>query len=260
LHDLDKRRVRELIKIAVLLVKEGQVEQEDILRNNKRTRMFSEFLNGMAWPVDLVTHTGFVGGLSVRDGGLTMYWANPTTEVVFHDICMMPTDENDPQQIKKKKHVGNDICTIVWSEHKKDYDPSTVTTHFNFVHLVIYPLEDGLFRISVYSKEGAKLPFFGPICDGMILNKRLLPTLVRQTMINSNRVVRERQKQYKRPIETRDSLIKEINDRYQQQLPFHSFFSDLFSLEIAPILETNSPRIGKSPTTLTSPSMMDLSN
>eukprot|EP01091_Cochliopodium_minus_P009645 TRINITY_DN2415_c1_g4_i3.p1 TRINITY_DN2415_c1_g4~~TRINITY_DN2415_c1_g4_i3.p1 ORF type:complete len:1262 (+),score=390.11 TRINITY_DN2415_c1_g4_i3:647-4432(+) len=265
LNDLDKRHVREIVKIGALLVKEGQESQEEILKNDKRTKLYSDFMQGMAWTVNLEDHQGFLGGLSTKNGDKAVYWSNPTVEVIFHDICLMPTNSNDPQQIKKKKHVGNDICTIVWSENKKDYDPSTVTSQFGFVHLIIYPLEDGLFRISVVTKSDSKessrderketisgsgpliptkdkIPFFGPVTDGMILNKRLLPILVRQTMINANRVIREGQKIYKRPIDSRDALIKEINDRYQNNTTISGFFCDLFSLDIKPFVDPLSPR------------------
>lgn len=34
------------------------------------------------------------------------------------------------------------------------------------------------------------MELFGPLLDGMLMNKRLLPVLVRQTAINANRIVR----------------------------------------------------------------------
>jgi len=47
---------------------------------------------------------------------------------------------------------------IIWSEHKRDYNPSTITSQFNDAHVIIYPLSNGLFRIQVYKKD--KVSFF----------------------------------------------------------------------------------------------------
>ena len=65
----------------------------------------------------------------------------------------MPTNATDDQQIHKKRHVGNDIVHIVYSEHTKDYHPETITTQFNDAHVIVYPLANGLYRIQVYRKE-----------------------------------------------------------------------------------------------------------
>ena len=67
-------------------------------------------------------------------------------------------------------------------------------------------------------------------------------------MINANRVIREGQKKYMRPIDTRESLIKEIRDRYQQSMTFSNFFSDLFSIEIESICDPSESQQITSPT------------
>ena len=73
-------------------------------------------------------------------------------EVVFHVVTMMPTVEGDDQQITKKRHVGNDIVHVVWSEHSHDYHPTTITSQFNDAHIVVYPLPNGMCRVRVHSK------------------------------------------------------------------------------------------------------------
>lgn len=77
--------------------------------------------------------------------------------------------EGDEQQILKKRHVGNDLVHIVWSEHSREYRPSTITSQFNDAHIVIYPLPNGLFRIQIFRKDDRTL--FGPLCDGMVVSK-----------------------------------------------------------------------------------------
>jgi hypothetical protein len=118
------------------------------------------------------------------------------------------SDEADEQQIQKKKHVGNDHVSVIWSEHHAEYDPEIIKSQFNFVHVIIYPLQNGLYRIQIKKKE--QIPSFGPLVDGALVSPQLLPVLVkyfklccfsifidykynfqvRATLINANRVVR----------------------------------------------------------------------
>lgn len=72
---------------------------------------------------------------------------------MFHVPTMMPTDENDPQQLVKKRHIGNDHVKIVWSEHTRDYYAETIHSQFNLYQIVIYPLKSGLLRIDILKKD-----------------------------------------------------------------------------------------------------------
>jgi hypothetical protein len=215
LRQLDKLTERETIKIGVIYVANGQESERKLMRNEKGSNSYNEFVEALGWDVDLATHEGFLGGL---DQGLTTgltapYYANATTEVIFHVITKMPNKENDNQQIHKKRHVGNDNVHIVWSEHDRDYRPWTITSQFNFVHIVIYPLQYPLFRVQIHTKEN--VPLFGPLLDGMIVDKESLAPLVRMTAINANKAVRYQQAGYKKPYPTRRELINEIVERFK---------------------------------------------
>jgi hypothetical protein len=215
LRQLDKLTERETIKIGVIYVANGQESERKLMRNETGSIPYNEFVEALGWDVDLATHEGFLGGL---DQGLTTgitapYYANATTEVVFHVITKMPNKENDNQQIHKKRHVGNDNVHIIWSEHDRDYRPWTITSQFNFVHIVIYPLQYPLFRIQINTKEN--VPLFGPLLDGMVVDKESLAPLVRMTAINANKAVRYQQPGYKKPYPTRRELINEIVERFR---------------------------------------------
>lgn len=103
LKQLDKTCERETMKMGVIYVANGQEMQKDILKNDKGSALYSEFVDGLGWPVDLSTHTGFMGGLDqgLSTGTIAPYYANVTTELLFHVVTLMPTNEKDPQQIQK---------------------------------------------------------------------------------------------------------------------------------------------------------------
>lgn len=236
LAQLDITAEREILKIGVIYVKPGQDDQKDILRNDSGSTLYREFVDALGWPVDLKTHRGYMGGLDKKltTGTIGPYYGNATMEVIFHDITLMPTNENDPQQIHKKRHVGNDIVHIIWSEHERDYSPTTITSQFNDAHIVIYPLKNGLFRVQVFRKE-AKVPLFGPLLHGMAINKQLLKILVRQTSINAYRYVRYNTQGYSKPYVLRNMRIQEIMARYKSK-------SDYEDLVLSIVQKPHDPR------------------
>ena len=70
---------------------------------------------------------------------------------------------------RQVRHLGNDEVHIVWSEHYRDYRHGIVNTEFADVMIVIYPLENRLFRIQIIKK-----PQVEKLCtiNGSPLSKR----------------------------------------------------------------------------------------
>ncbi|KAJ3430649.1 rho gtpase-activating protein [Anaeramoeba flamelloides] len=231
LKELDKRPSKECQKIGVIYIGPGQTNQDEILSNESGSPLFNEFVNGLGWEVDLKNHLGYGGGLDTyngTDGTTAPYYADHQTEVIFHVVTRMPNSPNNSQQINKKRHVGNDIVHIVWSENdQQDYDPLTITSQFNFGHIVIYPLPNGLFRIQIFMKQNVK--FFGPLLNGMVIDKQSLPYLVRTTAMNANKLVRYNQRGYKHPFPTRWDMLIETISRYKENSNFQDYFSKIIS-------------------------------
>ena len=50
------------------------------------------------------------------------------------------------------RHLGNDEIWIVWSEHSRDFRHGIVNAEFGDVVIVIYPLQNHLFRIQMLKK------------------------------------------------------------------------------------------------------------
>eukprot|EP01027_Heterolobosea_sp_BB2_P014325 GEZU01020594.1.p1 GENE.GEZU01020594.1~~GEZU01020594.1.p1 ORF type:complete len:604 (+),score=220.01 GEZU01020594.1:413-2224(+) len=229
---LDMSAQRECNKIGVVYVREGQDQQEEIFKNEGGSESFNQFVEDLGWLVPLDTHTGFMGGLDrkLSTGKVSPYYCNYKTEVMFHVPTLMPTlySASQSQQVHKKRHVGNDHVNIIWSEHTREYRKDTISSQFNFVQIVIYPLRNGLFRIQIYKKD-EQIPTFGPLFDGMVISKRILGRMVRTTAINANRNVRFMQQGYGRPYPTRKKLIQEIAARYKDPMHCSTYLGSLFS-------------------------------
>ncbi|EHB18832.1 250 kDa substrate of Akt [Heterocephalus glaber] len=139
--------------------------------------------------VDLSTHCGFMGGLQRNGstGQTAPYYATSTVEVIFHVSTRMPSDSDD-SLTKKLRHLGNDEVHIVWSEHSRDYRRGIIPTAFGDVSIIIYPMKNHMFFITITKKP--EVPFFGPLFDGAIVSGNLLPSLICATCINASRAVK----------------------------------------------------------------------
>lgn len=170
------------MKIGVVYVANGQDTQQEILRNSSGSKDYEEFIKALGDVVDLKTHLGFAGGLKYKtDGEHTIYSSDSLTEVMYHIATMMPLDADDEQVISKKRyatvlyhvlicvrHIGNDHVNIVWCENPRDYRlvvisyiqllnkfrrRLTISSQYNCVQIIIYPLKMGLFRVKFYKKD-----------------------------------------------------------------------------------------------------------
>ncbi|RUP48785.1 GTPase activating Rap/RanGAP domain-like 1 [Jimgerdemannia flammicorona] len=175
------------MKIGVIYVGPGQEDEQSILYNARGSNLYNDFVASIGWEVDLATHPGYLGGLerNLTNGARATYYCSSTVEMIFHDATKMPTDPNDPKQVRKKRHIGNDHVHIVWNEHHRDYRPGTIGGDFGNAQIIITPMLNGLFAIRVHRDQ--KVPFFGPLLNGMVVSRAVLGSLVRTTAMNAFR-------------------------------------------------------------------------
>ena len=67
-------------------------------------------------------------GLDVRGdtyGTHSVYTTWREFEVMFHVSTFLPYRANDYQQLQRKRHIGNDICVIIFMDGETPYAPGT---------------------------------------------------------------------------------------------------------------------------------------
>ena len=182
---------REEIKIGVLYVKDGQFTQNEILANKHQDASLSydKFIRSLGTPVSLKDHLYFNAKLDQSVSPFSIFYSDDEYDVMFHVSTLMKTSDDDPQQLAKKRHIGNDNVHIVWCENKSGYDPDTILSNFNDAHIIVYPFNDDLYHVVVHKKN--KNLEFGPLPSGVLVKSRALAPLVRMTAINADRVVRK---------------------------------------------------------------------
>lgn len=52
-------------------------------------------------------------------------------EVMFHVAPFLPFNPLDPQQLERKRHIGNDVVVIIFKEGNQKFDPKIIPTQFN---------------------------------------------------------------------------------------------------------------------------------
>jgi hypothetical protein len=164
---LDKCPTEELHKIGVIYVGPNQKNEKEILANQKGSSRYENFLETLGEPCCLKNAKFYTGGLDTEsdiDGEKSLRWKDELTQVIFHISTMMPTRDNDELQISKKKHIGNDFVIIVYNESGHEYEFNTISGQFNYINIIVTPLEDDHYHIIIQRKDG--LPDIGPCSDG----------------------------------------------------------------------------------------------
>lgn len=222
-------------KFGVLFVHDKAVDQNMILSTTfeETTPHFSEFITGIGWPISLKDHKGYLGGLdakNARTGRTSIYYADSMHEMMFHVAPLLPNDptENDNQQIYKKRHIGNDHVHIIYCTSEKDYNTTTITSQFNQVHIVVYPLQTGTFRVDTFSRNDEIK--FGPLKNSVVVSKKELPSLVRDTAEEAMVRFYMSQSALAHPINEINSHIDTINERnliVRDKYPVHQPFIEM---------------------------------
>lgn len=121
-----------------------QTTEEEFFNNERHSRTFDEFLDIIATRVSLKNFKGYRGGLDVSeetDSPISYYECFDDKEIMFHVSTLLPFTPNDAAQIQRKRHIGNDIVTIVFQEENTPFHPSMIKSNFLHVFLVVQPVQ-----------------------------------------------------------------------------------------------------------------------
>lgn len=175
-------------KFGVLFTKKGQTTEEEILGNRTHSQHFDRFLSVMGEKIELKNWIGFDGGLDTdnnRTGKHSLFLEYYGNEIMFHVSTLLPWTENDPQQIERKKHIGNDIVIIVFQEpgSKDEWSPSIISSKFPHIYAVVKPKSIGTYSIKLFIKDcvnkfGPPLPHPPIFTDIDLLRNFLIAKLI----------------------------------------------------------------------------------
>ncbi|XP_018409333.1 PREDICTED: rap1 GTPase-activating protein 1-like [Nanorana parkeri] len=145
-------------KFGVIYQKPGQVTESELFNNTEESLGFSEFINFLGEKIQLQHFKGFRGGLDVSQGQTgteSVYTMFRGHEIMFHVSTKLPYTPGDTQQLQRKRHIGNDIVSLVYQDDGSIFSPDMITSHFLHCFVVIQSCRshsgDTLYKVRLFS-------------------------------------------------------------------------------------------------------------
>lgn len=190
-------------KWGVLYVKHDQVAEDEMFANNDMSPHFTEFLETLGGVITLKDWSGYTGGLDTNKnmtGKQSVFTSFQNHQIMFHVAPMLPHDPDCPQQLERKRHLGNDVVVIVFVENENQtltvlndpepYLPSTIRTHFQHVLAVVQrdPTSIDRPRYRLHIARKSDVPSFGPeLPNPSVFDKSQLRNVLLTKLINGER-------------------------------------------------------------------------
>ena len=114
---LDLTPVMDSFKIGVVFVDKDQSSEKEILSNTCGSKLYTHFLSKLGIFSPLLGSSENTAGLDTSEAGIDgeffLSYKRTFEHVVYHVPTLMPTRKEDKQCVYKKRHIGNNFCTIV---------------------------------------------------------------------------------------------------------------------------------------------------
>ncbi|XP_048370563.1 signal-induced proliferation-associated protein 1 isoform X6 [Sphaerodactylus townsendi] len=128
-------------KVGVLYCLADQGSEEEMYNNEEAGPAFQEFLQLLGDRVRLRGFDKYRAQLDTKTdstGTHSLYTVYQDYEIMFHVSTMLPYTPNNRQQLLRKRHIGNDIVTIVFQEPGAlPFTPRVIRSHFQHVFIVV---------------------------------------------------------------------------------------------------------------------------
>ncbi|ODN01345.1 Rap1 GTPase-activating protein 2, partial [Orchesella cincta] len=210
-------------KFGVVLQKPGQATEEELF-SNRSSESLDTFLEILGDRIRLRGHEGYRGGLDTlhgQTGEESIYYVFQNREIMFHVSHLLPYMESDPQQLQRKRHIGNDIVAVIFQEENTPFSPDMIASHFLHAFICVEIIDadgpDMKYKVNVTARDD--VPFFGPplpnppiFSPGPEFREFLLTKL-----INAESACYKADKFSKLEMRTRASLLSSLVDEVRRK-------------------------------------------
>nr|XP_009857983.1 signal-induced proliferation-associated 1-like protein 1 isoform X3 [Ciona intestinalis] len=215
---VDEQNVHDSYKIGVLYCGAGQVTEEDMYNNEHGSPAFDQFLELLGDKIKLSGFNRFRGGLDVKTdstGTESVYTEFRGNKILFHVSTMLPFTPNNRQQLLRKRHIGNDIVTIIFQEPgSQPFNPKFIRSHFQHVFIIVRVYQpctkDTCYRIAV--TRARNIPRFGPPIpeDSMFPNTSTFREFLLTKLINGENTAHSAGKFKSLAMNTRQEYLRDL--------------------------------------------------
>ncbi|XP_053593151.1 signal-induced proliferation-associated 1-like protein 1 isoform X2 [Microplitis demolitor] len=219
---LDEQGLSNRYKVGVLYCRAGQRTEEEMYNNQHAGPAFLEFLDTVGQRVKLRGFEGYKAGLDTRTDSTGTHAVAAThrgSQLTFHVVTMLPFTPNNRQQLLRKRHIGNDIVTIVFQEPGAlPFSPRRIRSQFQHVFIIvraINPCTDNT-QYSVAVSRSKEVSIFGPpVPSGATFNKgKSFADFILAKVINAENAAHRSEKFSTMATRTRQEYLKDLAINY----------------------------------------------
>lgn len=140
-------------------------------------------------------------------------------EIMFHVSTMLPFTPNNKQQLLRKRHIGNDIVTIVFQEPGAyPFTPKGIRSQFQHVFIVVRAInpctENTHYKVAVSRSRDVQV-FGPPIKDGAIFPKgKTFAEFLLAKVVNAENAAHRSEKFVTMATRTRQEYLKDLVTNY----------------------------------------------
>uniref|UniRef100_A0A667Z0N7 Signal-induced proliferation-associated 1 like 1 n=1 Tax=Myripristis murdjan TaxID=586833 RepID=A0A667Z0N7_9TELE len=227
LMKLDEQGLSFQLKVGVMYCMAGQSSEEEMYNNESAGPALEEFLHLLGERVRLKGFTKYRAQLDTKTdstGTHSLYTTYKDYEIMFHVSTLLPYTPNNKQQLLRKRHIGNDIVTIVFQEPGAlPFTPKNIRSHFQHVFVVVRthnPCSDNT-SYSVAVTRSKDMPSFGPpIPEGMTFPKSsVFRDFLLAKVINAENAAHKSHKFRAMATRTRQEYLRDLAERHTTSTP-----------------------------------------
>ncbi|XP_061575394.1 signal-induced proliferation-associated 1-like protein 3 isoform X2 [Cololabis saira] len=219
---LDEQGLSQKHKVGVLLCRAGQSTEEEMYNNEEASPAFSAFLELLGEQVLLKGFTKYAAQLDTKTdstGTHSLYTTYQGYEIMFHVSTMLPYMPSNPQQLLRKRHIGNDIVTIIFQEPGAlPFTPQNIRSHFQHVFVIVRvhnPCSDNT-CYSVAVTRMKDVPPFGPPIPSMATfrDPETFRNFLLAKVINAETAAHKSEKFHTMATRTRQEYLRDLAENY----------------------------------------------
>ncbi|KAM5236715.1 signal-induced proliferation-associated 1-like protein 3 [Ctenodactylus gundi] len=227
---LDEQGLCRKHKVGILYCKAGQSSEEEMYNNEEAGPAFEEFLALLGEKVCLKGFTKYAAQLDVKTdstGTHSLYTTYQDYEIMFHVSTLLPYTPNNRQQLLRKRHIGNDIVTIIFQEPGAlPFTPKSIRSHFQHVFIIIRAhnpcTENVCYSMAVTRSKDAP-PFGPPIPSGTTFRKSdVFRDFLLAKVINAENAAHKSDKFHTMATRTRQEYLKDLAENCVSNTPIDS--------------------------------------
>uniref|UniRef100_A0A3B3VM96 Signal-induced proliferation-associated 1 n=1 Tax=Poecilia latipinna TaxID=48699 RepID=A0A3B3VM96_9TELE len=225
---LDEQGLNFQRKVGVMYCRAGQSSEEDMYNNESSGPAFEEFLDLLGERVRLKGWEKYRAQLDNKDstGTHSLYTRYQDYEIMFHVSTMLPYTANNTQQLLRKRHIGNDIVTIVFQEPGAlPFTPKSIRSHFQHVFIIVQVHEPGTDHAYYVAVTRSKdIPLFGPLFPrgARFPRSPAFRDYLLAKVVNAENAAEKSEKFRSMATRTRQEYLKDLAENYVTTTPIDS--------------------------------------